>query len=281
MPTKSTYDTKWSGNRSGYQRLWEIRKKQKQDQTLRTELERDLSALRLSTKPITEDFFFDMACRNIKSTGRLYTVDAYETFRDLITESGMSLAQVGNAVRRVFKLCTGRDAPDDVKISRTVVRTAVCSLTLADRDRDKVTKSAQLHQILFDESAHMLSVNSCHWNNIIDDPEQTSLAMVRINKQTGASLAKRVRGTSEHIPSTNILSALSDNCNGMDGKYNGAMLCFWRLLRQEDDCIRLVSVASRQVECMPQAEVSKILGMVWRRGGSSFIKSRTQYFSAT
>ena len=82
--------------------------------------------------------------------------------------------------------------------------------------------------------------------------------MVRINKQTGAILAKRVRGTSEHIPSTNILSALSDNCNGMDGKYNGAMLCFWRLLRQEDDCIRLVSVASRQIQCMPQAEESAL-----------------------
>jgi hypothetical protein len=134
----------------------------------------------------------------------------------------------------------------------------VCSLTLAYRDRDKVTESAQLHQIPFDESAHILSVNSCHWNSVIDDPEQTSLAMVRINKQIGAILAKCVRGTSEHIPSTNILSALSDNCNGMDGKYNGAMPCFWRLLRQEDDCIRLVSVASRQIQCMPQAEESAL-----------------------
>ena len=65
---------------------------------------------------------------------------------------------MGNAVRRVFDLFTGRDAPESMNISRTVVRTAACALTLADRDHDKMVESIQLHQILFDESAHMLSV---------------------------------------------------------------------------------------------------------------------------
>ena len=73
-----------------------------------------------------------------------------------------------------------------------------------------MAEADQLHQILFDESVHMMSVYTCHWNADIDDPEQTSMAMVRISKQEGRVLAKRVRGECCHIPSVNILSALSD-----------------------------------------------------------------------
>ena len=133
----------------------------------------------------------------------------------------------------VFKLLVGREV--DFKISRTPVRTAVMALGICDDLDERCADSNRKHQLIFDESAHILLIASSHWNHELRRPELTLLAAIRLDKQTGQILAEKVHDQTSHIPADSIISTLSDNCKTMDGVYKGAMVCLFRALKSRSE----------------------------------------------
>ena len=185
----------------------------------------ELTALRAASSPPTNDQLIDMFEKHSRKrlkTGRHYTVEGYEAFRDLVCGAGLPMQQVNHVINVAFKLLVGREV--DFKISRTPVRTAIMALGVCDDLDERLADSGRKHQLIFDESAHILLIASAHWNHELRRPELTVLAAIRLDKQTGQILAEKVHDGTSHIPADSIISTLSDNCKAMDGVYKGANL---------------------------------------------------------
>ena len=195
---------------------------------LRLEIRKKLGLV-ATAKEITNEELAAAARKNIMINDREYSLSAYEAFRDVVCGSGLALNQVKFITNRMFKLITGVDG--NFKVSRTVVKDAVMALSAADDAAEVEADKDRKHQLIFDESAHILILASSHWNADLSLPEITVLAAVRLDKQTGLIVATLVDKLTSHIPASSIINALSDNCAGMDGKYKGAMVILFRLLR--------------------------------------------------
>ena len=200
----------------------------------------ELTALRAASSPPTNDQLIDMFEKHSRKrlkTGRHYTVEGYEAFRDLVCGAGLPMQQVNHVINVAFKLLVGREV--DFKISRTPVRTAIMALGVCDDLDERLADSGRKHQLIFDESAHILLIASAHWNHELRRPELTVLAAIRLDKQTGQILAEKVHDGTSHIPADSIISTLSDNCKAMDGVYKGAMVCLFHLLKSKPERERI------------------------------------------
>lgn len=186
--------------------------------------------LQQGAAPISNEELGQLMMKNVKKNDREYTLLAYEKFRDLVCGAGLPLNQVRFALNTSFELFTG-GIKGPLTVSRTVVKDAILGLGAADGQKEMQADAGRKHQLIFDESAHILILASSHWNEDLNGPETTVLAAVRLDKQSGQLVASLVHGQTMHIPAASIIGALSDNCGGMDGKYNGAMVCLFRLLR--------------------------------------------------
>ena len=175
----------------------------------------------------------DFAHSNIMLEGndRHYSVGSYQGFRTLVAGAGLSLSQVKFAFDTIYQMVFDVPPPaDKCKISRTVVRSAITALGASDDIDEQAADRGRFHQILFDESAHICIVGSAHWVDELDCPELTIVGAVRIDKQDGSIVGEVVSDVTEHIPGELVITVLSDNCNGMDGSYDGAVLNLFRNL---------------------------------------------------
>lgn len=198
---------------------------------------REQIGLPSSQEPISNEelvqLFRQHALSRLKQNERQYSLLGYEKFRNLVCGAGLPMNQVSYVLEQTFDLWVGGTA--GINVTRDPVRRAILALGAADDAEEKVADATRKHQLCFDESAHIMVLTSSHWNDEMMLPELTVIIACRLDKQTGQILAMKVDDSIQHIPAENIINALSDNCKAMDGKYKGAMVCLFRLLKAREN----------------------------------------------
>ena len=190
------------------------------------------------------DRFHDYATSRLMDSATAWTINGYRCFRDLVCATGTTLAKVGPGFSKlpqllalhsncdnwslllgiVYKAITGRHwTKTGRKLpGRKAARSAVTALAAADEHEQKLKDANRPQQVLFDESAKQLMIALVHWDAQLDSPEIISAGVQRLRKQDGSTIECHVMEHVEHVHKVN--NGLSDNCPGMHGKYNGAML---------------------------------------------------------
>ena len=131
------------------------------------------------------------------------------------------------------------------------------ALAAADEHDQKLRDAVRPHQVLFDESAHQLMIALVHWDDSLDSPEIISAGVQRLRKQDADTVECHVMEHVSHTPE--VMNGLSDNCPGMDGKFNGAMLKCFRALKAASQAPQFTLPVEDSELCAPVTEEAALL----------------------